>query len=53
MYHVYCENLKTGVINFCGMYETAEEAIRKMMLCYSIDKDLKQLGDNYYFMKRH
>lgn len=53
MYYVYSKHIASGREDYCGMYEKAEDAIRKIASNYSIDKNLRQLGEYYYFMKRH
>lgn len=53
MYYVYCRHLSSGREDCCGIYDTPEDAIRKIASNYSIDKDLRQLGEYYYFMKKH
>ena len=53
MFYVYSKHLQTGkeyMVN-C-IYETEEEAIRKILSCYKIDERIGQLGEYYYFMKR-
>jgi hypothetical protein len=34
-------------------FATPEEAVKHIALCYRTDKDLGQLGEYYYFMKKH
>lgn len=53
MYYVYSKHIKSGKELFCGVYDNAEDAIKKIARNYSVDKTLKQLGEYYYFMKRH
>ena len=44
MYYVYCKHIASGREDYCGMYEKAEDAIKKIVTCYGIDKTMKQLG---------
>lgn len=54
MWYVYCRHIKSGREECVNrIYDTAEDAIRHIALCYRTDKDLNQLGEYYYFMKRH
>jgi len=53
MFYVYCRHMASGREDFCGMYETANEAIFKITSLYNMDKNINQLGEYYYFMKRH
>lgn len=54
MWYVYCRHIKSGREDCVNrIYDTAEEAIKHIALCYRTDKDLHQLGEYYYFMKRH
>lgn len=34
-------------------FETPQAAIKHIAKCYAIDKDIGQLGEYYYFMKKH
>lgn len=53
MFYVYSEYIKTGKQNFCKMFDTVQDAIEHIRRCYNIDKELMQLGEYYYFMKKH
>jgi len=54
MWYVYSREVKSGKEQFVRMsFETAEAAIKHIAKCYEIDKDLHQLGNYYYFMKKH
>lgn len=54
MWYVYYREVKSGKESFVQKpFETAEAAIKHIAKCYAIDKDLNQLGNYYYFMKRH
>jgi hypothetical protein len=54
MWYVYCRHIKSGREDCVNrIFDTAEEAIKHIALCYRTDKDLHQLGEYYYFMKRH
>ena len=53
MFYVYCRNMASGREDFCGMYDTAKEAIFKITSLYNTDKNINQLGEYYYFMRRH
>ena len=52
MWYVYCRYVKSGREDCVNRtFETAEEAIKHIALCYATDKNLHQLGEYYYFMK--
>jgi hypothetical protein len=53
MFYVYCRHMASGREDFSGMYETAKEAIEHITGLYNMDRNLKQLGEYYYFMKQH
>lgn len=53
MYYVYCKYLKTNREELVNSYNNVEDAICKIASNYKIDKDLGQLGEYYYFMKKH
>jgi hypothetical protein len=54
MWYVYSRHLKSGREDCVNrVYDTAEEAVKHIALCSSIDKDLHQLGEYYYFMRQH
>ena len=52
MYYVYCKYLSTEREVFCKAFDTEKEAIEHVYRCYKIDRELHQLGDNYYFIRR-
>lgn len=53
MWYVYCKTISSGREEFVRMsFDTASAAIKHIAKCYSIDKDLNQLGEYYYFMKQ-
>ena len=53
MYNVYSEYIKTGKTDFIRSFNTAEDAIKHIARCYRIDDNLYQLGEYFYYMKRH
>ena len=54
MWYVYCRHIKSGREECVNqIFDTAEEAIEHIALCYSRDKEVHQLGEYYHFMKRH
>lgn len=54
MWYVYVRYLKSGREDCVNRtFDTAEAAVKHIARCYAIDKDLGQLGENYYFMKKH
>ena len=53
MYYVYSEYVRTGKIDFIRTFDTQEDAIRHIRKCYRIDSELGQLGEYYYYMKKH
>ena len=54
MWYVYSREVKSGKEQFVWMpFETAAAAIKHIAKCYEIDRDLRQLGEYYYFMKQH
>lgn len=54
MWYVYARNIKSGIDECVNKtFDSAASAIRHIALCYSIDKDSRQLGNYYYFMKWH
>ncbi len=54
MWYVYSREVKSGKEQFVRMsFETAAAAIKHIAKCYEIDRDLRQLGNYYYFMKQH
>lgn len=52
MYYVYYESIRTGRTDFIRNFNTAEDAIKHINKCYSKDKEIGQLGEYYYFMKK-
>ena len=53
MWYVYVKHIKSGkeeCVN--SVYDSPEAAIKHIALCYKIDKDLGQLGEYFYFMKK-
>lgn len=52
MWYVYLKYLKTGREDFIKAYDNAEDAICKIANNYRIDKELGQIGEYYYFMKK-
>jgi len=53
MWYVYSLHIKSGKQECVNrVYDTAEEAIQHIRLCYNTDKDLRQLGEYYYFLKQ-
>lgn len=54
MWYVYSRHIKTGKEDCVNrIFDTPEEAVKHIAFCYGIDKDLRQLGEYYYFMKKH
>lgn len=54
MWYVYCRHLSSGWVGCVNQtFETPQAAIKHIAKCYAIDKDLGQLGECYYFMKKH
>ncbi len=53
MYYVYSRHLSSGREEFCGVFETAKEAVRRIQRNYAIDQDSAQKDEYYYFMKKH
>ena len=53
MWYVYSRHLSSGREYSCGIYDTAKEAVERIRFLYNNDKDLRCLGEYYYFMKRH
>ena len=53
MYYVYAEYVRTGKSDFCRTFHTQDDAIRHLAKCYRIDSELGQLGDYYYYIKKH
>lgn len=54
MWYVYCRYVKSGREDCVNRtFDTVEDAIKHIALCYATDKDLHQLGEYYYFMKHH
>ena len=52
-FYVYSLHLSTGKQECVNrVYDTAKEAIEHIRLCYNTDKDLRCLGEYYYFMKQ-
>lgn len=53
MWYVYCRWVKSGREDCVNRtFDTPEEAIRHIAMCYQTDKELRQLGEYYYFMKK-
>lgn len=53
MWYVYCvfiDNGKTECVN--RTFDTARDAVKHIARCYDIDRDLGQLGNYYYYMRR-
>ena len=53
MYYVYYKSVSSGREDFVAIFDTAEEAVRKIASCYEIDRGTHALGHYYYFMKVH
>lgn len=54
MWYVYVMHLSTGREDCVNTtFDTAKAAIKHIWKCYAIDKDLGQLGEYYYFIKKH
>lgn len=53
MYYVYARNVKSGREEFVNTYSDVKDAINKIYCNYKIDKDLRQLGEYFYFYKVH
>jgi hypothetical protein len=53
MWYVYQRNLKTGKEEFVIAFDYDWEAARHIFNCYFGDKETRQLGEYYYFMKKH
>lgn len=52
MYYVYSKHTKTGKEDFIRIFDTSEDAIRHIHRCYSVDSEIGQLGEYYYYMKK-
>ena len=53
MYYVYCLHIASGRVDCVNrIYDTYQDAVKHIALCYSTDKDLHQLGEYYYYMKQ-
>lgn len=53
MFYVYSRHIKSGLEECVNrIYDNAADAVKHIALCYSIDRDLHQLGEYYYFMKQ-
>lgn len=52
MFYVYCKHLKSGKESYVNSFETAQQAVEKIVSNYQIDKSINQLGEYYYFMKQ-
>lgn len=52
MFYVYSKYLRTGKEDFLRSFENSDDAISHIAKCYSIDSNLCQLGEYYYFMKQ-
>lgn len=53
MFYIYCRCIASGREDYCGMYETAKEAIERITGLYNMDKNTHNLWEYYYFMKKH
>lgn len=54
MWYVYCKIIASGRDVFVRQtFETPQAAIKHIAKCYAIDKDLGQLCEYYYFMKKN
>lgn len=54
MWYVYAKHLRSGKTECVHRtFDTPQAAIKHIANCYSIDKDLRQLGEYYYYMKEH
>lgn len=54
MWYVYCRYIRSGREDCVNrVFDTPADAIKHIALCYATDKDLGQLGECYYFMKKH
>jgi hypothetical protein len=54
MWYVYCKYLASGREDCVNQaFDTPQAAIKHIARCYAIDKDLGQLCEYYYFMKKH
>ena len=52
MFYVYSLHIKSGKTECVQRtFATAEDAIRHIAYCYSADKEIRQLGEYYYFMR--
>ena len=53
MFYVYAKHIKTGKIQIVNsVYDTVEDAIKKIAANYIIDKGLGQLGEYEYYYKQ-
>lgn len=50
-FYVYSRHIATGKEEYINAYRTAKEAIEKIAANYKIDKDLRRLGEYFYFYK--
>lgn len=54
MWYVYVRYLASGREDCVNTtFDSAQAAVKHIAKCYAIDKDLGQLGEYYYFMKKH
>lgn len=49
-YYVYCEYIKNRKTDFCMLFDKEEDAVKHIAKCYTIDKNLGQLGEYYYYI---
>lgn len=53
MWYVYSVHVKSGKTDCVNRtFDTATDAVKHIAKCYDIDRDLRQLGEYYYFMRQ-
>ncbi len=53
MFYVYVRWIKSGREEFINTYNSEIDAIKKIAQNYKIDGELGDLGEHYYFYKKH
>ncbi len=53
MWYVYSLHIKSGKQDCVNrIFDSAQDAVKHIAKCYDIDRDLRQLGEYYYFMRQ-
>ena len=53
MWYVYSLHIKSGKQECVNRtFDSAHDAVKHIAKCYDIDRDLRQLGEYYYFMRQ-